>query len=186
MAAVFADCYNYTLIIFQLIVDTQWTHRGVPGSVRIWWYDLWYLRSLVSVNYDSLPAPGFSANRTKENRKHHKQKFIKTQLCSPSKHILHFQVIDQFLGVHFSNVRLLWILTSFDENFQVNMLVFAFSTWSNPLNVELNPICHLLALLGAHHILYVTRIRVNLHTVLKSAVLCIYDTVLHTKFSFIV
>ena len=31
----------------------------------------------------------------------------------------------------------------------------------NPLNVKLNPICHLLALLGAHHILHVSRIRVN-------------------------
>jgi hypothetical protein len=31
----------------------------------------------------------------------------------------------------------------------------------NPLNAELNPICHLLALLGAHHILYVSRIRVK-------------------------
>jgi len=31
----------------------------------------------------------------------------------------------------------------------------------NPLNAELNPICHLLALLGAHHILYLSRIRVN-------------------------
>ena len=31
----------------------------------------------------------------------------------------------------------------------------------NPLNAELNPICHLLALLGAHHILNVSRIRVN-------------------------
>ena len=30
------------------------------------------------------------------------------------------------------------------------------------LNTELNPICHLLALLGAHHILHVSRIRVNL------------------------
>jgi len=30
----------------------------------------------------------------------------------------------------------------------------------NPLNTELNPICHLLAL-GAHHILHVGRIRVN-------------------------
>jgi len=28
-------------------------------------------------------------------------------------------------------------------------------------NAELNPICHLLALLGAHHILHVSRIRVN-------------------------
>jgi hypothetical protein len=32
----------------------------------------------------------------------------------------------------------------------------------NPLNAELNPICHLLALLGAHRILHVSRIRVNI------------------------
>jgi len=31
----------------------------------------------------------------------------------------------------------------------------------NPLNAELNPICHLLALLGAHHILHFSRIRVK-------------------------
>jgi len=31
----------------------------------------------------------------------------------------------------------------------------------NPLNAELNPICHLLTLLGAHHILHVSGIRVN-------------------------
>jgi hypothetical protein len=31
----------------------------------------------------------------------------------------------------------------------------------NPLNAELNPICYLLALLGAHPILHVSRIRVN-------------------------
>jgi len=31
----------------------------------------------------------------------------------------------------------------------------------NPLNADLNPICHLLALLGAHHILHVSRIRVS-------------------------
>jgi hypothetical protein len=31
----------------------------------------------------------------------------------------------------------------------------------NPLNTELNPICHLPALLGAHHILHVSSIRVN-------------------------
>jgi len=33
----------------------------------------------------------------------------------------------------------------------------------NPLNTELNPICHLLALLEAHHFLHVSRIRVNVH-----------------------
>ena len=31
----------------------------------------------------------------------------------------------------------------------------------NTLNAELNPICHLLALLGAHHILHVSRRGVN-------------------------
>ena len=31
----------------------------------------------------------------------------------------------------------------------------------NPLNPELNPICYLLALLGTHHFLYVSRVRVK-------------------------
>ena len=31
----------------------------------------------------------------------------------------------------------------------------------NPLNAQLNPICHLLALLGVHHILHVSRISVK-------------------------
>jgi len=34
----------------------------------------------------------------------------------------------------------------------------------NPLNAELNPICYLLALLGAHHFLHVSRIRIKLLT----------------------
>ena len=40
----------------------------------------------------------------------------------------------------------------------------------NPLNSELNSICHLLALLGAHHILHVSRIRVNI--TLRSVTRC--------------
>jgi hypothetical protein len=31
----------------------------------------------------------------------------------------------------------------------------------NPLNAELNPICYLLALLGVHHFLHISRIRVK-------------------------
>jgi hypothetical protein len=31
------------------------------------------------------------------------------------------------------------------------------------LNAELNPICHFLALLGAHHILHISRIKANSH-----------------------
>ena len=34
----------------------------------------------------------------------------------------------------------------------------------NPLKPELNPICYLLALLGAHHFLHVSSIRVKLLT----------------------
>jgi len=34
-------------------------------------------------------------------------------------------------------------------------------TQFNPLHAELNPICHLLALLGAHHIFHVSGLRVN-------------------------
>jgi len=34
-------------------------------------------------------------------------------------------------------------------------------TFVNPLNAELNPICHLLALLGVHHFLHGSRIRVK-------------------------
>ena len=37
----------------------------------------------------------------------------------------------------------------------INQVIF------NPLNAKLNPICHLLTLLRAHHILHVSRIRVN-------------------------
>ena len=37
-------------------------------------------------------------------------------------------------------------------------------SYINPLNPELNPTCYLLALLGAHHFLHVSRIRVKLLT----------------------
>ena len=44
----------------------------------------------------------------------------------------------------------------------------------NPLNAELNPICYLLALLGAHHFLHVSRIRVKSLT-LRQLMSYIYD-----------
>jgi len=43
-------------------------------------------------------------------------------------------------------------------------IIVFFSLSINPLNPELNPICYLLALLGAHHFLHVSRIRVKLLT----------------------
>jgi hypothetical protein len=35
----------------------------------------------------------------------------------------------------------------------------------NPLNAQLNPIWHLLILLGAHHILHISRMRVKYYAV---------------------
>jgi hypothetical protein len=35
------------------------------------------------------------------------------------------------------------------------------TVYINSLNAELNPMCHFLALLGAHHILHNSRIKVN-------------------------
>ena len=51
---------------------------------------------------------------------------------------------------------------NFINNIQVFVFVPVFPF--NPLNPELNPICYLLALLGAHHFLHVSRIRVKLLT----------------------
>ena len=46
----------------------------------------------------------------------------------------------------------------------------------NPLNAELNPICHMLALLGAHLILHVGRIRVkSQHHTTSQRCICSYD-----------
>jgi hypothetical protein len=44
-----------------------------------------------------------------------------------------------------------------ENKFPINAEALTF----NPLNAELNPICNLLALLGAHLILHVSRIRVK-------------------------
>ena len=42
----------------------------------------------------------------------------------------------------------------------------------NPLNAELNAICHLLALLGAHHILHLSWIKVNLYDLYSLLLIC--------------
>jgi len=47
----------------------------------------------------------------------------------------------------------------------------------NPLKPELIPICHLLALLGAHHFLHVSRIRVKLLT-FRLLMSCIYGALI--------
>jgi hypothetical protein len=51
----------------------------------------------------------------------------------------------------------------FIAEFSLTVSFFDLYFYINPLKAELNPLCHLLALLGAHHILHVSRIRVNAH-----------------------
>jgi len=46
-------------------------------------------------------------------------------------------------------------------------LSISFSSLLYPLNATVNPTCHLLALLGVHHILHVSRGRVNVNMVQK-------------------
>jgi len=53
--------------------------------------------------------------------------------------------------------RILRLLLDFFQNLYIPLLLI------NPLNAELNPICHLLALLGAHYIFHVSGLRVNIN-----------------------
>jgi len=52
------------------------------------------------------------------------------------------------------------------------VLIIRRSNCINPLNAELNLICHLLALLGAHHIFHVSVLRVN---TASGIVFCVSD-----------
>ena len=62
-----------------------------------------------------------------------------------------------------AGLTLLWARNPFRGNFnhwQVSRKE-AGQIFFNPLNTELNPICHLLALLGDHHILHISGLRVK-------------------------
>jgi len=59
---------------------------------------------------------------------------------------------------HIVKILLIFRLNIFSK-FRTKRIFF--TKFINPLNTKLNPICHLQALLGAHHILHFSRIRVN-------------------------
>jgi hypothetical protein len=62
-----------------------------------------------------------------------------------------------------SDFNPIWIFVpDFHKICQENPNLIKYEILINPLNAELNPICHLLALLRAHHFLHVSRIRVKL------------------------
>ena len=48
-----------------------------------------------------------------------------------------------------------------NSDIPVPMFVMVISVLINAVNAELNPICHQLALFGAHHFLHISRIRFN-------------------------
>jgi len=64
--------------------------------------------------------------------------------------VLEHRVLRKIFGHKWDEVREQWRRLHYEE--------------LNPLKPELNPICYLLALLGAHHFLHVSRIRVKLLT----------------------
>jgi hypothetical protein len=92
-------------------------------------------------------------------------------------HVIHILDTTQY-SPHW-NTRYLWssisIISSSTHStvtaVKYSCVKFSFPLYSthsavcivNPLNTELNPVCHFLALLGAHHILHVSRIRVKWH-----------------------
>ena len=63
-----------------------------------------------------------------------------------------------------SNNAILTVYVAMKPTVMHCIALSAFWSVFNPLNVKLNPICYLLALLGAHHFLHVSRITVKLLT----------------------
>ena len=76
-----------------------------------------------------------------------------------------------------SKTRLLQVTSGIDSQWIYCSKIRIFLRWGvvsiNPLNPELNPIWYLLALLGAHHFLHVSRIRAKLLT-FRLLMSCIY------------
>ena len=84
---------------------------------------------------------------------------LEMQVCSPARKyfLLHSRdLIQNNAGADFVSAQ--------DNALQGNYFEKKKNIYINPLNPELNPICYLLALLGAKHFLHVSRIRVKLLT----------------------
>jgi len=88
---------------------------------------------------------------------------ISYRLCS-GKEMWHSMFVSPYIYAsnHKPEINDTFLLTfRFDPSF-LQYILFCFSHATiNPLKPELNHICYLLALLGAHHFLHVSRIRVK-------------------------
>jgi len=98
------------------------------------------------------------------------QSSVSPALCSQLSAIMDVEVfIDTWLQDLVTNLRQLMSPNTPLSSNMADILV----SLVNPLNAELNPICYLLALLGAHHFLHVSRIRVK-SLILRLLMLYIY------------
>jgi hypothetical protein len=80
-------------------------------------------------------------------------------------------VTVQFNSIHTTLIVIIFVMFVYNHQLQLAQNILAIV---NPLKPELNPICYLLVLLGAHHFLHVSRIRVKSLT-LRLLMSYIYD-----------
>jgi len=141
---------------------------------------VWRHVTKLYANYIQIPSSGLkSALLVHYNRKTRQYKsniFPYWFFCSD--HYCSLSIFHSFLGA-FSKLRtatisfVMSVCASIRPSFRLHETT-RLSLWTNfhevwylglnPLNPELNPIFYLLALLGAHHFLHVSRIRVKLLT----------------------
>jgi len=72
-------------------------------------------------------------------------------------------LVDSFQHIYIIIIIIIIIITFWSISYRTRCL-YPTEICVNPLKPELNPICYLLALLGAHHFFHVSRIRVKLLT----------------------
>jgi hypothetical protein len=65
-----------------------------------------------------------------------------------------------------NKIKTTWKIANLETHREVSNATI--ESFFNPLNAEFNTICHLLALLGAHRILHVSRIRVNIDGIIMN------------------
>ena len=98
---------------------------------------------------------------------------------APHSHSHHYQCRTPYAAVHTLILLMMGIMmpeTCWDKSLIINnrlvascwflslyptLMIILYWTNFNPLNTELSPVCHLLALLGAHHIFHVSGLRVK-------------------------
>ena len=89
-----------------------------------------------------------------------------TNFCM-AKHSINQRSVFFFLSKLITSAASVTVSYKFQVQFLRTQCLPVDETVINPLNAKLNLICNLLALLGAHHILHVSRIRVKVTELLS-------------------